>query len=110
METLRVPGAHLELAPVFLVAALRGGGRAARGRPASSHPAPRARRLSRRAPSYDRGMSQRPPIGVLALQGDVREHLRLLTSLGVPAVAVRRPVRAGGGAPGWCCPVASRPR
>ena len=36
-------------------------------------------------------MSTRPPIGVLALQGDVREHLRLLTSLGVPAVAVRRP-------------------
>jgi 5'-phosphate synthase pdxT subunit len=32
-----------------------------------------------------------PLIGVLALQGDVREHLRLLTSLGVPAVAVRRP-------------------
>jgi 5'-phosphate synthase pdxT subunit len=32
-----------------------------------------------------------PPIGVLALQGDVREHLRLLTSLGVDAVAVRRP-------------------
>jgi 5'-phosphate synthase pdxT subunit len=31
-----------------------------------------------------------PPIGVLALQGDVREHLRLLTSLGVEAVAVRR--------------------
>jgi 5'-phosphate synthase pdxT subunit len=30
------------------------------------------------------------PIGVLALQGDVREHLRLLTELGVPAVAVRR--------------------
>ena len=36
-------------------------------------------------------MSQLLPIGVLALQGDVREHLRLLTSLGVPAVAVRRP-------------------
>ena len=33
----------------------------------------------------------KPPIGVLALQGDVREHLRLLTSLGAPAVAVRRP-------------------
>ena len=33
----------------------------------------------------------KPPIGVLALQGDVREHVRLLTSLGVPAVAVRRP-------------------
>ena len=35
-------------------------------------------------------MSTPPPIGVLALQGDVREHLRLLTGLGVPAVAVRR--------------------
>ena len=34
--------------------------------------------------------SQLPPIGVLALQGDVREHLRLLAGLGVPAVAVRR--------------------
>ena len=33
---------------------------------------------------------QCPPIGVLALQGDVREHLRLLESLGVPALAVRR--------------------
>ncbi|MEO9325165.1 pyridoxal 5'-phosphate synthase glutaminase subunit PdxT [Nocardioides sp. C4-1] len=30
-------------------------------------------------------------IGVLALQGDVREHLRALTALGVEAVAVRRP-------------------
>jgi 5'-phosphate synthase pdxT subunit len=30
-------------------------------------------------------------IGVLALQGDVREHLRSLTELGVDAVAVRRP-------------------
>ncbi|WP_134768390.1 pyridoxal 5'-phosphate synthase glutaminase subunit PdxT [Nocardioides sp. 1609] len=30
-------------------------------------------------------------IGVLALQGDVREHLRTLTSLGVRAVPVRRP-------------------
>ena len=35
-------------------------------------------------------MSVHPPIGVLALQGDVREHLRLLTSLGVPAIGVRR--------------------
>jgi 5'-phosphate synthase pdxT subunit len=35
--------------------------------------------------------AQLPPVGVLALQGDVREHLRVLTSLGVPAVAVRRP-------------------
>jgi pyridoxal 5'-phosphate synthase pdxT subunit len=32
-----------------------------------------------------------PTIGVLALQGDVREHLRTLTDLGVHAVAVRRP-------------------
>jgi 5'-phosphate synthase pdxT subunit len=32
----------------------------------------------------------KPRIGVLALQGDVREHVRLLTSLGVEAVAVRR--------------------
>ncbi len=32
-----------------------------------------------------------PTIGVLALQGDVREHLRVLTSLGVHAVTVRRP-------------------
>ena len=33
-----------------------------------------------------------PTIGVLALQGDVREHLRMLAGLGVEAVAVRRPV------------------
>jgi len=32
----------------------------------------------------------RPPIGVLALQGDVREHVAVLASLGVPAVGVRR--------------------
>ncbi len=30
-------------------------------------------------------------IGVLALQGDVREHVRVLESLGVAATAVRRP-------------------
>jgi pyridoxal 5'-phosphate synthase pdxT subunit len=33
----------------------------------------------------------RPIIGVLALQGDVREHLRALDSCGVGAIAVRRP-------------------
>ena len=33
----------------------------------------------------------RPRIGVLALQGDVREHLAALTSSGASAVAVRRP-------------------
>ncbi|WP_323794495.1 pyridoxal 5'-phosphate synthase glutaminase subunit PdxT [Nocardioides sp.] len=32
-----------------------------------------------------------PRIGVLALQGDVREHVRTLASLGVEATAVRRP-------------------
>jgi 5'-phosphate synthase pdxT subunit len=32
-----------------------------------------------------------PTIGVFALQGDVREHLRMLADLGVNAVAVRRP-------------------
>ncbi len=32
-----------------------------------------------------------PTIGVFALQGDVREHLRTLDDLGVPTLAVRRP-------------------
>jgi 5'-phosphate synthase pdxT subunit len=32
-----------------------------------------------------------PRVGVLALQGDVREHCRALTSAGVDVVAVRRP-------------------
>jgi pyridoxal 5'-phosphate synthase pdxT subunit len=32
-----------------------------------------------------------PRIGVLALQGDVREHLAMLTRLGATAVTVRRP-------------------
>jgi 5'-phosphate synthase pdxT subunit len=32
-----------------------------------------------------------PTIGVLALQGDVREHLRMLEDAGADAVAVRRP-------------------
>jgi 5'-phosphate synthase pdxT subunit len=32
-----------------------------------------------------------PSIGVFALQGDVREHLRVLTDLGVDAFSVRRP-------------------
>ena len=36
-------------------------------------------------------MSTPPRIGVLALQGDVREHLQVLTRLGVEASAVRRP-------------------
>lgn len=32
-----------------------------------------------------------PTVGVLALQGDVREHVAALTQLGVAGVAVRRP-------------------
>jgi 5'-phosphate synthase pdxT subunit len=36
-------------------------------------------------------VARTPTVGVLALQGDVREHLRVLTALGAEAVAVRRP-------------------
>ena len=35
-------------------------------------------------------LSHPPTIGVFALQGDVREHLRMLTDLGVRAIPVRR--------------------
>lgn len=35
--------------------------------------------------------SSRPTVGVLALQGDVREHARMLETSGASAVAVRRP-------------------
>jgi pyridoxal 5'-phosphate synthase pdxT subunit len=36
-------------------------------------------------------VSHRPTIGVFALQGDVREHLRMLDSVGARALGVRRP-------------------
>ena len=36
-------------------------------------------------------MSRTPVVGVLALQGDVREHLAILPELGAEAVTVRRP-------------------
>lgn len=36
-------------------------------------------------------MTTRPPVGVLALQGDVREHVRVLDRLGADVVPVRRP-------------------
>ena len=36
-------------------------------------------------------MTVGPTIGVFALQGDVREHLRMLESLGARAIGVRRP-------------------
>ena len=38
----------------------------------------------------------RPPIGVLALQGDVREHLEALAALGARPVPVRRPEELAG--------------
>ena len=37
------------------------------------------------------GVPTGPAVGVFALQGDVREHLRVLTDLGVDAFTVRRP-------------------
>ena len=37
-----------------------------------------------------------PRVGILALQGDVREHLAVLTSLGAEAVPVRRPDELAG--------------
>ncbi len=36
-------------------------------------------------------MTARPAVGVLALQGDVREHLHALAAAGVDAITVRRP-------------------
>jgi 5'-phosphate synthase pdxT subunit len=36
------------------------------------------------------GNLRTPTVGVFALQGDVREHLRVLTSLGARAIGVRR--------------------
>ncbi|MFC4786202.1 pyridoxal 5'-phosphate synthase glutaminase subunit PdxT [Nocardioides sp. MAHUQ-72] len=36
-----------------------------------------------------------PRVGVFALQGDVREHLRMLGELGVAPLAVRRPAELG---------------
>lgn len=39
---------------------------------------------------------KRPRVGVLALQGDVREHVRVLTDLGADASTVRRPDELAG--------------
>ncbi|SET00461.1 pyridoxal 5'-phosphate synthase glutaminase subunit PdxT [Geodermatophilus poikilotrophus] len=41
-------------------------------------------------------MSRKPVVGVLALQGDVREHLATLPGLGAEAVTVRRPEELAG--------------
>jgi 5'-phosphate synthase pdxT subunit len=40
--------------------------------------------------------THRPLVGVLALQGDVREHARVLTELGADVVLVRRPDELAG--------------
>ena len=40
-------------------------------------------------------MSARPRIGVLALQGDFREHIASLTELGADVVPLRRPEEIG---------------
>lgn len=37
-------------------------------------------------------MTTRPRVGVLAIQGDVREHARVLTGLGADVELVRRPI------------------
>jgi pyridoxal 5'-phosphate synthase pdxT subunit len=41
-------------------------------------------------------MSAEPVVGVLALQGDVREHLSMLSDCGAVAVPVRRPAELAG--------------
>ncbi|MEV8268253.1 pyridoxal 5'-phosphate synthase glutaminase subunit PdxT [Microbacterium sp. NPDC076911] len=41
-------------------------------------------------------MSTRPKVGVLALQGDVREHARALTDIGADVTLVRRPAELDG--------------
>jgi pyridoxal 5'-phosphate synthase pdxT subunit len=46
--------------------------------------------MERRNPP-ESGRPGRPPVGVLALQGDVAEHLRALAASGAVASAVRRP-------------------
>ncbi|SMQ67824.1 pyridoxal 5'-phosphate synthase glutaminase subunit PdxT [Agreia sp. VKM Ac-1783] len=43
------------------------------------------------SPSVAGSHGTAPRVGVLALQGDFREHLRVLSSLGADAVPVRRP-------------------
>jgi len=66
------------------------------GWPAASAQASRPRGSARR-PERDRGVvppdngAQGPSIGVLALQGDVAEHLRALREAGSRPVPVRRP-------------------
>ncbi|MBQ0984188.1 pyridoxal 5'-phosphate synthase glutaminase subunit PdxT [Streptomyces sp. F63] len=55
-----------------------------------TRPAPRTPPAPKRYPSVPVPVPT-PAIGVLALQGDVREHLAALAAAGAPARAVRRP-------------------
>jgi 5'-phosphate synthase pdxT subunit len=48
-------------------------------------------RLDRRTGASDGPAPDAPPVGVLALQGDVLEHARALAAVGVRPVAVRTP-------------------
>jgi 5'-phosphate synthase pdxT subunit len=43
------------------------------------------------SPAYDGWVTESPTIGVLALQGDVREHLAMLEQTGARTLKVRRP-------------------
>ncbi len=48
-------------------------------------------RLDRRPGASDESAPDAPPVGVLALQGDVLEHTRALAAVGLRPVAVRTP-------------------
>jgi 5'-phosphate synthase pdxT subunit len=50
-------------------------------------------RLDRRTGASDGSASDAPPVGVLALQGDVLEHTHALAAVGVRPVAVRTPAQ-----------------
>jgi pyridoxal 5'-phosphate synthase pdxT subunit len=49
-----------------------------------------------RAPGYDQVVSDRPRIGVLAAQGNFREHAAVLRRLGADIVEVRKPEQLDG--------------
>ena len=70
----------------------RGDGRHQRRRDPAAAPARRARLVSGSPQPGDQPGSDRPTIGVLALQGDVREHLAMLRRARAPTPSpVRRP-------------------
>ncbi len=69
-------------------------------------PAPWATAPARRVGSVNAG----PVVGVLALQGDVREHLHALAEADAVARPVRRPEELDGRRRAWSSRAASRPR